>query len=314
MAAARTEASKAIVLSDRARGIVYLRTGITLAFFLPSPIASVVSPLAEAFQAFLKSTPKDALRWQSVGANSDEWSPISATAIRRCLGQLEARAAAKRDLSFFGLADDADAHGYAIEVLGGREDAKFPNKRTVFQVQYPSELFESEGAAGIVERAKSLGSLLPYLSGYGSPAFHWAETMQTQAMEKARALAARHPGYDISRNSGTRREINDKVRGARWLTFLGPTLVARLGGRASLEKSLGSDLTIETVGHGVMIRAGQEPELGDVNKNIGTPLLRRLAKALEPVTMFSDAALVRCGFFQGFDDPFINKWERRFLD
>jgi hypothetical protein len=314
MAAARTEASKAIVLSDRASGIVYLRAGITLAFFLPSPIASVVSPLAEAFQAFLKSIPKDALRWQSVGANSDEWSPISATAIRRCLAQLDSRAAAKRSLSSFALKDSPDANGYAIKVLGGRVDPDFPDERTLFQVQYPGELLESEGAAGIAGRAKVLGALLPYVSGYGSPALHWDDGMQGLAMAKARATVARHPGYDVSKNAAARSWINDKVRGARWLTFLGPKLVKSLGGRAALATSLGgSDFTIETVGRGLMIRAGDEPEVGDVNKKIGTPLLRKLAKVLEPITLFGELALSECEFFEGLNDPFMDKWERRFL-
>jgi hypothetical protein len=315
MAVARTGASKMIVLSEEDRGVVYLRTGFTLAFFLPSPIADVVSPLTDAFQALLKSLPKDVFQWQTVGANSDEWSPIGATTMGRCRAQLDSRAAAKRKLTSFALKDTPGASGYAIKVLGGTADPKFPDKRTLFEVQYPGELLESEGAAGIAERAKALGALLPYVSGYGSPALHWAELMQGRAMVKARAFAKRYPGYDVSNNSGARRWINDKVRGARWLTFLGPKLFKSLGGRAALATSLrGSNFTIEAVGHGLMIRAGDEPEVGDVNKKIGTPLLRKLAKVLEPVTMFREPALSECEFFEGLNDPFVNKWERRFLD
>jgi hypothetical protein len=152
---------------------------------------------------------------------------------------------------------------------------------------------------------------LPYISGYTSPALHW---VLTRGMDKIRALAARHPGFDVARNSKTRYWIGDHARGARWVTFLGPALGERLGGPPAMAKDLGTSIDVTTVGEGTMIRAGAEPELGDVNKNIGLPLLRKVAKLIEPVTMFNERALVMCEFFDGYDDPFLEKWERRFLD
>jgi hypothetical protein len=61
-----------------------------------------------------------------------------------------------------------------------------------------------------------------------------------------------------------------------------------------------------------MIRAGDMPEIGDVNKRQGTPLLREVAAALEPVSVFDDPALL--GNFANHDEDLLKRWERRLLD
>ncbi len=306
--------SRPIILRDTEQDVVYLRSGITVALFLESPIATVVAPLARATQAYVDSIPGGALQWQSIGASTDEWRPIAPTALRRSLALLDARAAAKRKLTAFQLADTAYAQGYAITVIGGADDPAFPDQRTLFEVRYPAEIVAAETWEGVAERARSLAEILPFVSGYASPALHWTPLMQTLAMRKARALAARYHGYDVSDNSDVRYAIGDRVRGARWITFLGPSLFSRLGPLPKMSKALGYDVELTGIGGGMMIRAGKEPELGDANKNIGTPLLREVARVLEPVTLFKERSLVGDAFIKDFDDPFLDEWERRFLD
>jgi hypothetical protein len=49
-----------------------------------------------------------------------------------------------------------------------------------------------------------------------------------------------------------------------------------------------------------------------VNKRQGTPLLREVAAALEPVSVFDDPALL--GNFANHDEDLLKRWERRLLD
>jgi hypothetical protein len=112
------QASVEVQLKDPDTQAVYMRSGITVAFFLASPIASLVAPLREATKAYLASIPPNALKWESIGASSDEWRPIKSTATKRCLAPLEEKASDKRILTMFELADDADAPGYALTVVG----------------------------------------------------------------------------------------------------------------------------------------------------------------------------------------------------
>jgi len=104
------------------------------------------------------------------------------------------------------------------------------------------------------------------------------------------------------------------VRGARWLSFLGPTIIEQLGGFEALSKAFVDPVTIEKVGHGIMIRAGKEPEIGDVNRQVDTPLLREVAKILEPITLFREEALIGLDFADPDEDDFLEQWEHRFLD
>ena len=102
-------------------------------------------------------------------------------------------------------------------------------------------------------------------------------------MLQARPLAIRHPGYDVEYNEASRLRLGRRVRGARWLTFAGKEITDKLGGRAGLRGALSNAIAVEPLGSGLIIRAGELPELGDVDKGIGVPLLREVAAALEPV-------------------------------
>ena len=162
----------------------------------------------------------------------------------------------------------------------------------------------------MAELARGFAADLPYSSGYASPALSFIAESKLPAAGKVIVPAAfRHPGYDVHDNQDTRGFIGGRVIGARWLTFLGPELVKQLGGKKALAAAL-PGVTVVPAGHGVMLRAGTEPELGDSNRRIDTPLLRSVARMLEPVTFFENTQLK--GLFGGDLDR-LDRWERRFL-
>jgi hypothetical protein len=105
--------------------------------------------------------------------------------------------------------------------------------------------------------------------------------------------------------------IDKRVRGARWITILGPDLVKKLGGDSKLRKELPAPIVVSNVGPSVIIRAGVTPELGDVNRKLDTPLLKKVAKVLEPVTLFEELDML--SYFANFDEDTLKRWERRFL-
>jgi hypothetical protein len=301
---------------DKKSKSVYLRDGFIAAFFLPTPIHETVKEIARAFEAYIAMIPPDALRWESVGANAEEWKAFSKTTVKRCLAQLDVAAAKKRELTAFHLTDGnegGEAPGYGVWLEGGKKDSDWPDQTTIFQVFFPSGAANDPDA--FVANVRTLAAMLPYHSGYASPALHYApDLLRNVAMNKARSVVARYPGYDVHANETACLDQDHKVRGARWLTFLGPDIVKELGGRTKVEDALSRPVIIEPVGHGLMIRAGKEPEIGDVAKKVGTPHLRMVAKILEPVTKFDEDELIGVGFAKNKTDPFLPKWQRRFLD
>lgn len=301
---------------DRESGMVYLRDGITVAFFIPTPLHEVVEPIRAVFDEFLKMIPTDALRWESIGAGSEEWRPVTRTTYDRCRAQLKREAALRRSLTSFELTDgdqggEAPSHG--IVVIGNPTDPELPEERNLLQMYFPSETIAAGNVNDFVRKICSMAAKLSCAYGYASPGLQWAELFRELAMKQARPIAMRHFGLDMQDNVNGRADIDSNVRGARWITFLGPELLARIGGPKVLHSRFSRSITVEDIGRSIMIRAGEQPELGDTTHKIGTPMLREIAGVLEPITIFNEPALLGIEF----GDPegsFLMRWERRFLD
>ena len=302
-----------IVLRDAA-GRVYLRAAINVAFFLKPPIDEVVSELRAVFDEYLGMVSPETLRWEAVGAAAEEWKPFNSTTIKRCRAQLSQPAASKRRLTAFELADGevaGDAPQNSFQVLGGPIRTNLPQETCLLQMCFPSDAVKADSVDGFVAQVRQLASLMPYVSGYCSPVLNWAELGREEAIARTRDIVARHAGFDIHMNSTGRTWLGTRVRGARWLTFLGRSLVDALGGQESLRRSLSAEIDLQTAGDGLMVRAGKQPELGDATKGQETPLLRTVARVIEPVTAFEEVVLL--GSFADWDKDALRNWERRFL-
>lgn len=298
---------------DPKTGKTYLRNGVTVAFFLPVPMDQAAISIVAVFEEYLKLIPANALRWCAIGANAGEWRPTKKTTVAECRKQLKPEAVRARPLTALELTDGeigGSAPNYGITVIGHPFEAKYPNKRALVQLYFPIGVLEGVAVENFVGEIYRLAALLPYVSGYVSPGLH---CVRSDGWKQARALARRYPGYEVQDNAIGRRTIDSKVRGARWLNFLGPELAGNLGGLETLRRKFKAPIQILQVGNGVAIRAGNQPELGDVSNGDGTPLLRQVAKVLEPETLFRESALFRTDF-AGQDEEILRTWERRFLD
>jgi Protein of unknown function (DUF3396) len=113
---------------------------------------------------------------------------------------------------------------------------------------------------------------------------------------------------------GTKTFMGDGVRGAYWMTLVGPIALEALGLDADgLRQTLDdAAITVYELDHGVAIRAGDELRPGDVNYGDRLPLTRKVAAVLEPVTIVQDYAVF--GF--ATEDPVTRflEWQRRHLD
>jgi TseV toxin immunity protein TsiV len=307
---------KLILKRDAKSGTVYLRQGYIAAFFLPVPIDAIVAPIGAAFEYCLSMMSPGALKWQSIGAGSQEWRPLAKDFAAKCRAQLDPKAARKRDLTAFeltGCEQGGDAPIWGISVLGNPVDKDLPQEDCLFQIHLPWDAFEGEALEANVGHAVELAKLLPYVSGYLSPVLAWAPLEKDRGLREARAFAMRYPGFDVEDNAIGRSYLDEQVRGARWISFLGKEVVSRLGGETALKRALPAPFDIRKVGKGLMVRAGVAPQIGANGKKDTVPLLCRLARTLEPVTAFEEVALLRTEFAD-LDVDVLKRWERRFLD
>lgn len=294
-------------LIDRSSDTLYLRSGVTLAFFLPMPFHESCDALGKAFDLYLRfiGSMGGVLKWASIGAESEEWEPFGPKTVARCKKQLDAEAAAARDLSAFELGDGemgGDAPGYGIKVIGNPPDDELPLEQNLIEMHFPWEVLAESHREAFVEFARGIAGTLPYLSGYASPALHWSEHKAVMAFEAAVPLITAHRGLDIGQNELARSDLGVQTRGARWLTFLGPACVQALGGRQAVATETGVGVLIADAGRGIMLRAGDDPEIDE------TPRLDMVRSVLAALTL-DEGPVFEC-FFD--DDTFAKAWTNRF--
>jgi hypothetical protein len=93
-------------------------------------------------------------------------------------------------------------------------------------------------------------------------------------------LLKRHPGFNL----GTPRELTDQAMPpVNWLTLVGPDLVEKIGGIAKVRRAFSDDkaISVMPLGDGVLIRAGEFPQLGDRNRRDNVPLYRKVGSFLK---------------------------------
>lgn len=130
-------------------------------------------------------------------------------------------------------------------------------------------------------------SQFPIAWGVASLGFYWRvgcyeERRITQQMAP---LLKRHPG--LSRGVMMTYVVNARegVFSVGWLNFLGPEYIEKLGGRDALKKTC-DDKKIEVLPLGennLVLRAGEKPRAGDVNRGDRLDELRDVASVLMPV-------------------------------
>jgi hypothetical protein len=185
------------------------------------------------------------------------------------------------------------------------------DKTNVLEIRSPSTAADQSHVEDYVQRIRRVAEQVPYDGGYASLALTWGVDSQKRAFaDAARRWAFRHPGFDMPNKGSSRFSVGAKLRGAYWLTFVGPKALETLGGEAGLRKALPKEINVQPAGAGVMLRASQLPDVGDVNQMQPLPELRAMAKVLEKVSLFGDTFLNN--LFT--DEDQRARWERRHLD
>ncbi len=301
--------AKEIRLSNDDDGL-FLRDGFVIVFFCKKPFKDLAASYSQAFEHWLQVTPNEGKKWASVGANSDSYKPLTPQRLAAAHKELDPSKARTRELSAFEVGGPQELNpDYRFAFVGDR--AAKGTQVSFLEMRLPRSPTTEAEAAATIALAKQVGSLLPYSSGYASPALTWGvESQQLSFAEEASKLAFRHPGYDLPLSAASRYEIGEKLRGTYWLNFIGPAALKKLGGEKGLRSRLDAAIGVEQVGDGLLLQAGPRPDAGDVNRKANLPLLRSLAKVLEPATLLDDESLDN-NFLEDGDSE---RWKRRHLE
>jgi hypothetical protein len=104
------------------------------------------------------------------------------------------------------------------------------------------------------------------------------------------------------------------IRSINWLTLIDNTREGMIGGIENIAKELDASCPVYAYEGGVIVQAGSEPKLGDVNAGEIPEFYREVARVLKPLR-FEDFG--RWGIFDGLRSPLDDreetlKWLRRF--
>jgi len=167
---------------------------------------------------------------------------------------------------------------------------------------------EAGAPAALLELATQLAEELPLLSGHGGLTAVFDAEHKSAAFDQIYAWARRYPGLEVEDLNLTLATVLDGVKGASWLTLVGDELWSRLASSEAGAPALGPEVELRRTGHGVLLRAGREPTLGDRNRGLWPYV--EVERALEPLKITAHPELP--GRFQ--EEEATLPWLRRLLE
>ncbi|NQD95288.1 DUF3396 domain-containing protein [Pseudomonas sp. CrR25] len=128
-------------------------------------------------------------------------------------------------------------------------------------------------------------------------------------------LAQQYMGLEVDTFAySVGRQLQEHIKGVNWYTVLGNTYVERLGGEGAIRHALSGrgDIEISNYDHGLIVRAGQYPELGSVEDG-PPPAYVAVNKVVKPVRIPSPDQLHSYSpYGDCFDEASTARWYARF--
>jgi len=294
--------------------IVGLRAEIKV--WCEKPFDEVPNEFLEAYE--LLTVPiKNHLRWYQ-NYTMNRMSPATARTLSAPRTWLERGQKPIARMLYLKGPDEMKAAGqYVVGFLYHPDKAAYSDTNTPYLRQVtPAQDLEKDPERYLAT-AKRLCDLLPVLCGHVGYSLETSPYYEMQAYREAYALAMRHPGLNIASDHATWPLRDEKgVEAVNWLTLVGSTPLGKLGGAAELRRRLKAHRSISIIEtpHGVIIRAGEQPQLGDVNRREDLPEYRAVYRALKDVMdqVLTDFRPLPLGFARPEKAEKTLRWLRRF--
>jgi len=280
-----------------------------MSIFLPRPFSSVRDPVWDLWQKYIAFTGKDKFTWARLGGGNRSRA-VDASTFRTIASWLTGKKSPGKDcwISIHdGPMDCLGKHSFELEGLGepntGQEDVSY------IDIGFPVDLLETLGGQKVADRFVDLVAKVPFYCGMAGFIFHRSPYKFNAVIKQMAALSRRYEGVEVSASQREQYWAEKGLVSVNWITLLGNDLLKKLGGSESVQRKLPSGCRVTVVEHGIVIRAGDSPLLGD--RNTGKDelgLWRDVYKVVKPV-QFIDTAYEFNAF--EFDGQRTAEWLRR---
>ncbi len=200
----------------------------------------------------------------------------------------------------------------AFIVDGNNRPVEDEDDSDINHVQMRFELSVADDPDELAARLQTIAAPLRYASGSAGLMLHATPFGRNRLWAQMRALVTRYEGVEPDMADKANWMAGEGIPDVNWLTFVGQPHLDALGGPDALAAAAAgtADVTAADTGHGIMLRAGDKPRMGDRNhpSNALAPY-RAVYRLLKP-------ALYQLGDF-GFSDKDFDadqtlEWQQRF--
>jgi hypothetical protein len=274
-------------LTDAGVKLVSLTFGINL--YTNQSFYGQPQQVLETFDLFLRHCPAQQLAFYAT-ETMKEHKPVT----RRALGMpgvwLAPGAAHKHyiALELKAAAGSQDAPTAKYEIWSA--DASL--QANIVSLALPSEM-ASERPDEMLALVAQLADAFSFRSGLAGYSFECSRYDKEKSETHAWSHSMRHPGVDIVRIPFDAKAVGSEgIKGVNWLTLIDAGLLKELGGVKGIRQRLSAGIEIIECRHGVILKAGASPALGDVNRGDTLPLYREVYGLLAPwIALAADDAM-----------------------
>jgi hypothetical protein len=284
--------------------VLVARPALGLTLYLGDPAAWARSGAAALFDVF-RRLPQVKLNWYTTSQLTD-WFRVDGNRLDQISGALSGWLGRPRHLLQTRVVDDPGAASIAFAY---REvDLRLARTAPTLEILLPPD----RDPAQLLALASQAATLGPILFGIGGYVASWNPHEKPTAFWEIHGWCKRYLGLDVQDADATAWRILDGIPGTNWLTLIGPALADRLKldlGRLEAGP-WGPGIVAKSLPHALLLRAGELPVLGDLNRAEFPSSYAEVARRLAPLFVAEPA-----GYWGGFyENEDTVKWLRRLVE
>jgi hypothetical protein len=292
------------VLRDRPE-VSVARIALGLTIYTADPLRWARETASEALAMFCARAPSDRLQLFTTSL-LDRWRPVGRRGLEEVTAALSDRHVGRpRHLLWFRVADDpgAPSVGFSYREI----DPARGNRSGFVQMILP----RTEGDA-LADLAVEVARRFPVLAAVGGHLATWNPQQKATAFSEIHGLCKRYLGLDAQDPDAMAWRVRNGLPGTNWLTLIGPALAdrLRLDPAALAAGPWSRGIEARVLEQALLVRAGEGPVLGDLNRGEFPAAYAEVARRLGP--SFVEEPPGFWGLFHQEKDT--RRWLRRLVE
>jgi len=306
--------SKVDKFEHYAQGELIVSLGADIVLYIDPPFTEIRESILDSADIFFNICNKDKLHWYSTDTMS-YYKPTTARTFGMLSTWLKPGARPRDTFSLDLKSGERERSNpeYRYEVSGYERNTRyFKGKSNHIRALFPSGLLAQEPNR-FLKVVIDLCNHVPFLSGHAGFVFERSPYHEERSYQVAYALGMRYVGVDIADIHNIPRAVKrDGVKGVNWLTILSYPFLEELGGRKAIDNLTSKNIDVIDTEYGVILKAGDKPQIGDVNRGKIPAEYRLIYDVIRPI---QERTVERCiPFDLSTPDEYerTQKWYRRF--